>query len=102
MNDSALTGLLVGLFIGGFIGSLVMAFAAAGSKHRSRDGLQGDTRPPVLRARPGQSWAESSMSIDLLPLGEVALVEEPPIAEGDDIDQEMRELMRRYGRPSES
>jgi hypothetical protein len=104
MSDNVLAGLLVGLFIGGIIGAMAMAVVATGSKQRF---------PRVVARRAGtadasgQARAGSSSRVDLLvDLDEVPRSTEMPVAEGDDtdqemIDQEMRDLVRRYGRPTE-
>ncbi len=86
MNEGMLAGLIVGLFVGGVIGSLVMAVAAAAKASPSRKVV-----------------ADSPTRADLLvDLGEVPQRREVPVVEAEDIDQDMRELMRRYAKPPES
>lgn len=102
MNGNFLAGVLVGLFVGGVIGTLAMAMVAAGSEQRFTRALV-----EVAWARPaspsGQTWGESSMRVDLLAdrRGARRRVVQPS-AEVDDIDQELRALVRRYGTASES
>ncbi len=85
MNEGTLAGLIVGLFVGGVIGSLVMAVLAAGKASPSRKVV-----------------AESPMRVDLpVDLGETPQRRELPV-EAEGIDQDMREVMRRYARPPES
>jgi hypothetical protein len=76
MSDNVLAGLFVGLLIGGTIGAMVMAVLATGSKQRfSR----------IVAKRAEVTDASGQASADSSP-------------EGDDIDQEMRDLVRRYRR----
>jgi uncharacterized membrane protein len=103
MNDNVLVGLVVGLLIGGAIGTLVMAVVAAGSEQRLSRAMAKGTAATDAANPSGPTWPESSMHVDLLAdLEDTTLFEELPAAEVDDIDQEMRELMRRHERPSES
>ena len=95
MSDNVLVGLFVGLLIGGTIGAMVMAVLATGSKQRF-------SRIVAKRAEAtdasGQPSTGSSPRGDLLAdLEAVPRSTEVPVAEGDDIDEEMRELMRRHG-----
>jgi hypothetical protein len=99
MNDDVLAGLVVGLFVGGVLGAFGMALIATGSRQRLPPAIARDAERDDAS---GQGWAESSLRVDLLvDLGEVDS-SGSPVAEAEDIDQEMQELMRRYGKPSGS
>ena len=99
MNDDLLAGLVVGLFIGGVLGALGMAVIATGSKQRVPPAIARSAEPDDAS---GQTWAESSGRVDLLSdLGEAGGTGSP-VAEAEDIDQEMQELMRRYRGSSDS
>lgn len=77
MSDNVLVGLFVGLLVGGTIGAMVMAVLATGSKQRFSQIV---AKPAEATDASGQASADSS-------------------PEGDDIEQEMRDLVRRYRRP---
>ena len=100
MSGSFVAGLLAGLFAGGVLGTLFVAIIAAGSDRRLLDHQWQDAGWTVAgAARPSaRAWAESSMRIDLL-LGirDADRYMDLPVADVDDIEQEMRELVRRYG-----
>lgn len=110
MNDDLLGGLLVGLFIGGFLGTLVMAVVAAGSQRRPTRTPEppasagSGTRTPTAASASGQirSASSSSLHVDLLlDLEEGPRLTATPVAEANDIDREMMELVRRHERPAQ-
>ena len=76
MSDNVLIGLLVGLFIGGILGVMAIAVVATGSKQRF-------SRVVARLAETADTSGQVSTTV--------------PVAEGDDLDQEMRDLMRRHG-----
>ena len=99
MSGSFVAGLLAGLLAGGVLGTLLVAFVTAGSDRRLLCNHEQDTWWAADAARPSaRAWAESSMRIDLLlGINDADRHLKPP----HDIEQEMRELVRRDGMPSE-
>jgi hypothetical protein len=103
MSEGFLAGLLVGLLAGGSIAILAVALVTVGSDRglirpsRESPWVAGATSPSA------QTWVESSMRIDLLlDLHDADRYAKRLAAHADDIEQEMRELVRRYGMPSGS
>jgi hypothetical protein len=102
MSVSFLAGLSVGLFAGGFIGALAVASVALSSERRFRR-ASSEVSLADAGNRAAQTWAESSGRIDLQSdLRGLKRSAEQPVVEADDIEQEMRELVRRYGTQSGS
>ena len=102
MSGSFAAGLLAGLVAGGVLGTLFVAIIAAGSDRRLLDHHGQDAWWTAGAPRPSaRAWAESSMRIDLL-LGmhNAKRNLKQPVADVDDIEQEMRELVRRDGMTS--
>ena len=82
MSDEFVAGIVIGLVTGGLIGTLMIALVQVGS----------DRRPPAPR--------KLRMSVDLLPdPQDVDRSSQRSVAETNDLEREMRELVRRYGSP---
>lgn len=98
MNGSFVAGLSTGLLAGGVIGIFTVALVTAGSNRRF---LRAHVEDHSLSAASPLAGArvESSMRIDLLlDLNQVDRYVKRSVA--DDIEQEMKELVRRYGTQS--
>jgi hypothetical protein len=94
MNGSFIAGLSTGLLAGGVIGIFTVALVTAGSNRRFLRARVEDhslsAESPLAGAR-----VESSMRIDLLlDLNQVDRYVKRSVA--DDIEQEMKELVRRF------
>lgn len=101
MSGSFVAGLLAGLFAGGVLGTFFVAIVSTGPDRRLLSNHGQDTWSAAGAPRPSAHRAEPSMQIDLL-LGihDGGHHLKQPVADVDDIEQEMTELVRRHGMPT--
>lgn len=98
MNGSFVAGLSAGLLSGGVIGIFTVALVTAGSDRRFLRAHGEDHSLNGAASPSARAWVDSSMRIDLLlDLHQADRHVKRSVADADDIEQEVRELVRRYG-----